>query len=85
MKAIDSFIKKRPHLVWSTKNYDNLSEEAIVEAVLNYGDWKDFKELIKILGVEKTANIFRKQIKKKRCNYCPEVKNYFNLYFDKYA
>lgn len=85
MKAINSFIKKRPHLVWSTKNYDNLSEELIVEAVLNYGDFKDFKELIKILGVKKTANIFRKQIRKKRCNYRPEVKNYFQLYFKKYA
>jgi hypothetical protein len=85
MKAINSFIKKRPYLVWYTKNYDKLSEEAIVEAVLNYGNFDDFKKIIKILGIKKTAAIFRKQIKQKRCNYRPEIKNYFQLYFNKYA
>jgi len=42
MKSINNFIKKRPYLVWYTKNYDNLSEEAVVEAVLNYGNFDDF-------------------------------------------
>jgi hypothetical protein len=32
--------KKRPGLVWSTMQYDKLSEESIVEAVLNYGNFK---------------------------------------------
>ncbi len=82
---INEFIKKRPYLVWYTKNYDNLSEEAIVEAVLNYGDFDDVKTMIKILGIEKTAAIFRKKSKQKRCNYRPEIKNYFQLYFNKYA
>jgi len=83
--TLQSFIKKRPHLVWSTKNYDKLSNEAIVEAVLNYGNWEDFKKIIKILGIKKTAQIFRKKSKQKRCNYRPEVKHYFTLYFNKYA
>ncbi|HLD30749.1 MAG TPA: hypothetical protein VJB41_00920 [Patescibacteria group bacterium] len=83
--TINNFIKKRPYLVWYTKNYDKLSEEAIVEAVLNYGDFKDVKKMIAILGIKKTAMIFRKQSKRKRCNYFPEIKNYFQLYFDKYA
>lgn len=82
---INEFIKKRPYLVWYTKNYDHLSEEAIVEAVLNYGDFDDVKTMIKILGIEKTAAIFRKKSKQKRCNYRPEIKNYFQLYFNKYA
>lgn len=85
MKAVNNFIKKRPYLVWHTENYDNLSQEAIVEAVLNYGTFDDFKNLIKILGIKKTAAIFRKEKRKKRSNYRPEVKNYFALYFDKYA
>ncbi len=85
MKAINSFIKKRPHLVWSTKNYNDISEEAIVEAVLNYGNFDDFKKIIKILGIKRISKIFKEQIKKKRCNYRPEVKNYFRLYFNKYA
>lgn len=85
MKPINQFIKERPYLVWSTKNYEGLSQEAIVEAVLNYGDIDDLKKLIEILGIEKTAEIFKKESNRKRSNYRPEVKNYFDLYFDKYA
>jgi len=85
MKAVNRFIKKRPYLVWYTENYQNLTEESIIEAVLNYGDFDDFKGLIKIMGIKKVAGIFRDQQKKKRSNYRPEVKNYFTLYFNKYA
>ena len=82
---INDFIKKRPYLVWGTRNYENLSEEAIVENVLNYGDIDDVKEMFSILGVKKSASIFKKQISQKRNNYRPKIKNYFNLYFKKYA
>lgn len=83
--TINKFIKKRPYLIWYTKNYDNLSEETIIEVVLNYGDFDDFKKIIKILGIKKIAAIFREKIRQKRCNYRPEIKNYFRLYFNKYA
>ena len=83
--TINDFIKKRPYLIWYTKNFDNLSVDSIVEAVLNYGSWDDFKKMVKILGMKKTASIFRKRLKQKRCNYRPEIKNYFQLYFQKYA
>ncbi|MBU4332157.1 hypothetical protein KKD19_02215 [Patescibacteria group bacterium] len=83
--TIANFIKKRPYLFWSTKDYKNLSEAAIVEAVLNYGDFDDVKKMISILGLKKTAAIFRKKSSQKRCNYRPEIKNYFKLYFNKYA
>ncbi|PIU33412.1 hypothetical protein COY29_03450 [Candidatus Woesebacteria bacterium CG_4_10_14_0_2_um_filter_39_14] len=82
---INDFIKKRPYLIWHTKNFDNLSVDSIVEAVLNYGSWDDFEKMVKILGMKKTASIFRKRLKQKRCNYRPEIKNYFQLYFRKYA
>ena len=80
-----NFIKKSRHLIWYTKNYDNLSHEAIVEAVLNYGNWDDVKKLISIMGIKKTAAIFKKQTERKRVNYRPEITNYFQLYFKKYA
>lgn len=82
---IKTFIKKRPYLIWHTKNFENLSDEIIVESVLNYGDFNDAKKMISILGIEKTAGIFRKEARKKRNNYRPEIKNYFQLYFNKYA
>ena len=86
--TIHEFIKKRPYLIWYVKDLDKLSEASIVEHVLNYGDWDDVQEMIKILGLEKTAKIFReKSAPDKFCrqNYRPEIKNYFQLYFHKYA
>ena len=50
--TIGDFVKKRKHLFWSTKNYDGLSKEAVVEGVLNYGDMNDVRELIALLGIQ---------------------------------
>lgn len=86
--TINEFIKKRPYLIWYTKNYDGLSKEAIVEAVLNYGNWDDVKKMISILGIKKTAAIFRKKSKPSkmgRQNYENKTKHFFTLYFNKYA
>jgi hypothetical protein len=83
--GIHDFIKKRPYLVWSTNNYDGLSEEVIVEATLNYGNFDDFKKLMEIMGIKNMASIFRKESARPRSNYRPEVKHYFDLYFNKYA
>jgi hypothetical protein len=85
---IHQFIKKRPYLIWYVKNLDKLSEESIVEHVLNYGDWDDVQEMIKILGIKKTAQIFREKSKKSkmgRTNYGEKTRYYFNLYFNKYV
>ena len=79
------FIKRRSYLVWYIKDPHLLSKEAIVEAVLNYGDFEDVQKLIQILGIKKVANVFSKQIKHKRNNYNAKTKNYFQLYFKKYA
>ena len=79
------FISKRKHFIWYVKDYRALGEESIVEATLNYGDWNDVQEVIRILGVTRVAEIFRTQASRPRKNYRPEVSHYFNLYFDKYA
>ena len=82
---IKNFIAQRPYLVWSSNNYDALSEGAILEAVLNYGNFKDVQTLFSLLGIKKSAAIFSEQIKQKRVNYSPKIQNYFTLYFKKYA
>ncbi|MEK7622091.1 MAG: hypothetical protein AAB415_02835 [Patescibacteria group bacterium] len=79
------FVRERKYLFWSTKNYDGLSNGAVVEGVLNYGDMNDVRELISLLGMQEVAKIFRENINRPRINYRPEVKNYFQLYFQKYA
>lgn len=83
--TIQDFIKRRSYLVWYVKEPKNLSKSAIVEAVLNYGDFNDVKKMINILSLKETAAIFRANARKPRNNYRPEIKNYFQLYFNKYA
>lgn len=83
--TLNAFIKKRPYLIWYEAEPETLSEKAIVEAVLNYGDFEDIRKLIALLGIERVAAIFKSQIKRKRMNYDPKIVNYFKLYFKKYA
>ena len=85
--TLEKFIEERPHLIWWTKNYKGLGPEPIVEATLNYGNWKDVQNLIQILGMKKVAEIFRRKSKLSpvgRQNYRPEIIRYFNLYFNKH-
>jgi len=83
--TLKDFVQSKPYLFWSTKNYDGLSHAAIVEGVLNYGDMNDVRKLIALLGIEEVAKIFYDNTNRARVNYRPEVVNYFQLYFQKYA
>jgi hypothetical protein len=83
--TLQEFARKRKELFWSVKDPGKLSTEAIVEGILNYGNWDDVQTLFKILGIKKVSRIFRKQTSGWRTNYRPKIKNYFKLYFDKYA
>lgn len=82
--AIKNIIRTKPYLFWYMNDLENLSEESIVEAVLNKGDFDDFIKLLDALGVEKTAQIFHKQIAMKRKNYSAKAENYFRLFFEKH-
>ena len=83
--TLGDFVRKRKYLFWSTNNYDGLSKAAVVEGILNYGDMNDVRELIDLLGIQEVAKIFRENTSRPRINYFPEIKNYFQLYFKKYA
>ena len=74
-------------LFWWVKpaEKENISVNALVEAVLNYGDEKSVKKLIYLLGIKKVANIFNKQIAGRRVNYHPRTINFFQLYFKRHA
>jgi len=81
----EEFIKKRKYFFWYVKDPTKVSDESLVEAVLNMGDWDDVQKLIKLMGIKKVAEIFNRKAFVSRSNYRPEVKNYFKLYFSKYA
>lgn len=82
---LQDFIAQRPYLAWYARDVRGLSTEAIVESVLNYGDFDDVKKLFAIVGLHKTARIFRAQTRRRRNNYRPEIKHYFRLYFQRHA
>lgn len=85
--ALAEFVRARPSLIWYSKDYDALDEASVVEHVLNYGTWEDFQEMIRIMGIGRAAEIFRKQMVtgRQRGNYYRETAHYFDLYFNKYA
>lgn len=79
------FLKKHANLWWWVKDAEKLSDVALLEGVLNYGEWSDVLEVFKILGIKKAAAIFKKQTARERVNYRPQTLNYFKLYFKEYA
>jgi hypothetical protein len=83
--SLEEFARERRPLFWDVKDPAKLSPAAILERILNYGDMPDVRELFAIIGIKAAARIFARKIRGKRCNYRPEVKNYFKMYFRKYA
>ncbi len=81
---LEEFKKSRKYLFWDVK-IEKLNEEAVVERILNYGDWDDVEEMFKVIGIKKVAKIFRKQIAWPRNNYRRQIKNYYTMYFKKHA
>jgi hypothetical protein len=84
---LEDFINKNKHLFWWTPENQkkNISTESLVENVLNHGDEYNISQLFELIGIDKVANIFFKQIRANRSNYYPQVKNFFNLYFNRHV
>jgi len=84
MAIVQDIIRKKPYLAWYVKNVENLSDESVLEHVLNYGNWQDVQTFIKIKGLESTKNLFNETLMEKRNNYKDNIKHYFNLYFNRH-
>jgi hypothetical protein len=82
-----AFIKEHSCLWWwvPEEKKENLSLNSVVEAILNYGNIKDIKRLFDLIGMEKTAEIFFKQISGMRPNYGKRTINFFKLYFQRHV
>lgn len=91
--AVKKFIMENKNLFWYIKESEkeNINHESLVEFILNYGDLKAVKKLFNLLGIEKVAKIFYAQthksdpIAKNRINYFKQVRNYFDLYFQRHV
>jgi hypothetical protein len=86
-KAWQEIIRKYGNLFWYIPEEEkkNISLEALVEAILNYGDLDAVRQLISLAGIKNVAEIFFRQNRNKRVNYFPQVANFFTLYFNRHA
>ncbi len=82
--AIIRLLKKKPYLTWWIKNKEEISEESSVFSILNYGDFSDFRFLLKEMGILRVKEIFEKQIRQ-RNDYKKKTVHFFHLYFQKHA
>ena len=86
-EALKDFIREHAILFWYSPEdkAETVSDELLVETILNYGDMDAVRKLFEIMGIQQTAAIFRGMTGRKQGNYFPEIWNFFNLYFNRYA
>jgi len=87
MHERDHFIDKHKDMFWYTpgsKKHD-ISDDLLVETVLNYGTLDDYRELRQIMTPQKLAKVFFSAVGRKAGNYYPEIRNFFSLVLKQYA
>ncbi len=85
--ARDKFIDEHRALFWYTPEEDKhgVSDELLVETILNDGTLDDFRELKRILTPQRLAHVFFSAVGRKADNYYPEIRNFFSLALKQYA
>jgi hypothetical protein len=88
-QTVEQLIVKYSTLFWhipENKKFD-LSEDVLVEYILNYGSYDACKDLLHVLGHSKVAQIFfsHLSIERRKQNYFPEIVRYFTQYFERHA
>lgn len=78
-EEIKKIIKEHSSLFWYVKEdaKERISIEFLVETILSYGNGNDVRRLFELIGVERAAEIFYKQISRKRINCRPRTMHFF--------
>jgi len=84
---IKQFIREHSNLFWYTpeEKKEEISQEFLVETILNYGDLHSVKQLINIIGFDQLFVIFSGLAGRKELNYYPEIYNFFSILVNKNA
>lgn len=87
---IKQFIHEHSNLFWYTPEdkKEEISNEFLVETILNYGDKNDVIQLFCLLGINRVAEVFFNSINRssrRKGNYHEITVNYFTHVFRKYA
>ena len=89
-QAVKDFIETRKELFWYTSGdkRETVSDELLIETILNYGTMADVLQLLKIMGKKTVAQLFFNSInqsERRKNNYHELTLNYFTLLFNRYA
>jgi len=84
---VKKFIDDHQHLFWYSPSpkSETVSDELLVETLLNYGTLEQIRGLFEVVGLQNVATIFWGMTGRKKLNYFPEIYNFFDRYFKKYA
>jgi len=92
MRSIElkNYIKERQYLFWYSPSpkAETVSDELLVEIVLNYGSMDDVRTLFSVMSLNAVAKIYFDSINKserRKNNYHELTRNYFTLFFNRYA
>ena len=89
-QAVKDFIRQHETLFWYSPEdkTESVSNELLVETILNYGDLNAVRQLFDVMGIKNAAKIFFNAIEKSdrsKNNYHELTQNYFTLLFNRYA
>jgi len=89
-QAVKDYIRKHEALFWYTPEdkCEKVTDSLLVETILNYGTLEDVKELFAVMGLQEVAQLFFYDInlsERRRNNYHELTRNYFTLFFNRYA
>ena len=87
---IKEFIRQNAELFWFVPDAakEDVSEECLVETILNYGSMDAVIRLFRLLSINRAAEIFFNSIQRserRKGNYHELTLNYFTLLFKKYV
>ena len=77
----EQFIAEHGPLFWYTpeNSRGHVSDDLLVETIMNHGTLDDFREMRRILGAKRVADVFFSATGRKAGNYFPEIRNFFSL------
>ena len=81
-QAVKDYIDCHQELFWYTPSpkSEKVSDDLLVETILNYGTMGDVRELFDVMGIKKVTRIFSCFTDRKKLNIFPEAHNYFELF-----
>ncbi len=86
-QAVKNFIREHENLFWHTplNEKENISDEMLLEYILNYSDLPTIKKFFELMGIQKIKAIFQNLNGRKKGNIYPEIHHLFSEYLKRIA